>query len=149
MVSVKPIRSDEYLDRAQARVDEIFLAEPGSPEADELDILASLIQVYESERYPTAMPSPIDAIEFEMDQRGLTRRDLIPYIGSGAKVSEVLSGKRGVTMAMARALHKHLRIPAEILLQERDADFAPAFVDADPRKFPLKAMANRSNPSAR
>ena len=143
MVDVKPIRSDEDLDRALARVDEIFRAKPGTPEADELDVLASLIQVYESERYPTAMPSAIDAIEFEMDQRGLTRRDLIPLIGSGAKVSEVMSGKRGVTMAMARALNKHLRIPAEILLQEPDADFAPAFDEMDPRKFPLKAMAKR------
>ena len=143
MVSVKPLRTDEDLDKALARVDEIFHAEPGTPEADELDILASLIQVYENKRYPTATPSPIDAIEFEMDQRGLTRRDLIPLIGSGAKVSEVLSGKRGVTMAMARALNKHLRIPAEILLQEPDADFAPAFDEMDPRKFPLKAMAKR------
>ena len=142
MVFVKPIRTDEDLERALARVDDIFHAEPGTPESDELDILASLIEIYENKRYPIAPPSPIDAIEFEMEQRGLTRRDLIPYIGSGAKVSEVLSGKRGITMAMARALHKHLKIPAEILLQEPDADFAPTFDEMDPRKFPLKAMAN-------
>ena len=59
-----------------------------------------------------------------MDQLGLTPRDLIPYIGSGEKVSEVLSGKRGITMSMARALHENLKIPAEILLQKADADFA-------------------------
>ena len=126
MVFVKPIRTDEDLERAMARVDEIFFAEPGTPESDELDVLEPLIEAYESERYPIGLPSPIDAIEFEMDQRNLTRRDLIPYIGSDAKVSEVLSGKRDITMAMARALHKHLKIPAEILLQEPDADSAPA-----------------------
>ena len=126
MVFVKPIRSDEDLERAMARIDEIFFAEPGTPESDELDVLVRLVESYEAEHYPMPTPSPIDAIEFEMDQRNMTRRDLIPYIGSGAKVSEVLSGKRDITMAMARALHKHLKIPAEILLHEPDADFAPA-----------------------
>ena len=126
MVFVKPIRTDEDIERAMARVDEIFFAEPGTPESDELDVLVRLVESYETERYPMPTPSPIDAIEFEMDQRNLTRRDLIPYIGSDAKVSEVLSGKRDITMAMARALHKHLKIPAEILLQEPDADSAPA-----------------------
>ena len=122
MVSVKPIRTDDDLKRAMARIDEIFFAEPGTPESDELDVLARLVESYESEHYPMGTPSPIDAIEFEMDQRNLTRCDLIPYIGSGAMVSEVLSGERDITMAMARALHKHLKIPAEILLQETDAD---------------------------
>lgn len=140
---VKPIRTDEDLDIALARVNAIFHAKPGTPESDELDALVAHVKAYETEHYPLAMPSPIDAIEFEMDQQGLTRRDLIPYIGSGAKVSEVLSGKRDITMAMARALHKHLKIPAEVLLQEADAEFNPAFDEMDPSKFPLKAMANR------
>lgn len=126
MVFVKPIRTDEDLERALARVDEIFHAKPGTPESDELDILVRLVESYEDEVCPIATPSLIDAIEFEMDQLGLTPRDLIPYIGSGEKVSEVLSGKRGITMAMARALHENLKIPAEILLQEADADSPPA-----------------------
>ena len=126
MVFVKPIRTDEDLERALARVDEIFHAKPGTPESDELDILVRLVESYEGEVCPIATPSPIDAIEFEMEQLGLTPRDLIPYIGSGEKVAEVLSGKRGITVAMARALHKNLNIPAEILLQEADADSPPA-----------------------
>ena len=125
MVFVKPIRNDEDLKRAMARLDEIFFAEPGTPESDELDVLEPLIIAYEKKRHPIGLPGPIDAIEFEMDQQNLTRRDLIPYIGSDAMVSEVLSGERDITMEMARALHKHLKIPAEILLQEPNADSAP------------------------
>lgn len=124
MVFVKPIRNDDDLKRAMDRLDEIFFAEPGTPESDELDVLSRLIESYEKERHPMPTPGPIDAIEFEMDQQNLTRRDLIPYIGSGEKVAEVLSGERDITMAMARALHKHLKIPAEILLQEPNADSA-------------------------
>ena len=136
MVSVKPIRTDEDLDRALARVDEIFHAKPGTPESDELDILVRLVESYEDEVCPIETPSPIDAIEFEMDQLGLTPRDLIPYIGSGEKVSEVLAGKRGITMAMARALHRNLKIPAEILIQEVDAHFAPIVEKSDALESP-------------
>ena len=78
-----------------------------------------LVECYEDKHYPIGTPTdPIASIEFEMDQRGLTHQDLVPYIGSLAKVAAVLSRQEDITMPMARALHKHLGIPAETLLQE-------------------------------
>ncbi len=118
MTAIKPIRTDEDLDAALARIEEIFHAEPGTPEDDELEVLIALVESYENKHYPIGPPDPIGAIEFRMDQANLTPRDLEPFIGSAATVSEVLSGKRDLTISMARALHKHLGIPAESLLGE-------------------------------
>lgn len=119
MSNIKPIRTDEDLSAALARIEEIFQAEPGTPEDDELGVLFDLVEHYEDKHYPIGPPSdPIVAIEFVMEQRELNQSDLIPLIGSRRKVAEVLSGKRDITMPMARALHKHLGIPAETLLQE-------------------------------
>jgi HTH-type transcriptional regulator / antitoxin HigA len=91
--------------------------ESGTPEADDLQLLAMLIETYEKVRWPIGLPDPVDAILFCMDQQGLTRRDLEPYIGSRARVSEVLSGKRALTLSMVRALHDGLGIPADVLLR--------------------------------
>ena len=143
MVAVTPIRTGEHLQRALARIDEIFDAPAGTPEGDELDLLSDLVELYELKRVPAAHPSPAAAIEFRMEQQGLSRRDLIPYLGSRAKVSEVLSGKRPITMAMARALHRYLGIPADVLLQEPGAAFDATFDDLDASRFPLKVMAKR------
>jgi len=92
--------------------------EPGTPEADELQLLALVIEDYERERFPIGLADAVDAIRFRMDQQGLTRRDLEPFIGSRARVSEVLSGKRALSMRMIRALHAGLDIPLEVLVQE-------------------------------
>ena len=138
---IKPIRSDEDLDAALARIEEIFDSEEGTPEDDELGVLLDLVEMYESRTVEIGFPSPVAAIEFRMDQTGLTRRDLIPYIGSRAKVSEVLSGKRDITMSMARALHQHLGIPADVLLQEPGATLPDALPGIDYSRFPLRAMA--------
>ena len=143
MVNVSPIRTEADYDAALARIEGLFHAQVGTPESDELDILVTLIERYENEHHPIGFPTAIGAIEFCMDQRGLSQRDLIPYIGSRAKVSEVLSGKRAITMAMARALHKHLGIPADILLQEPGASLDSTFDQIDPRRFPLKTMVKR------
>ena len=86
-------------------------------------------------------PSPLAAIEFRMEQSNLRPRDLIPFIGSRAKVSEVLSGKRAITMSMARALHQHLGIPAEVLLREPDVDLDDPLAALNWRRFPVKNMA--------
>ena len=115
---IKPIRTDEDLDAALARIEEIFDAQPDTPEDDELGVLLDLVEHYEDKRYPIGAPDPIVAIEFEMEQRGLTRQDLVPYIGSPAQVAAVLSRQEDITMPVARALHKHLGISAETLLQE-------------------------------
>ena len=116
-------------------------AAPGSPEFDELDVLVDLVELYESKHEPMGYPSPLAALEFRMEQGNLRPRDLIPFIGSRAKVSEVLSGKRAITMPMARALHQHLGIPAEVLLRESDVDLDDPLADLNWRRFPVRAMA--------
>ena len=109
MADVKPIRTEKDYEAALARVDELN-------EIDELDVFVDLVELYESKHEPMGYPSPLAALEFRMDQGGMSPRDLIPFIGSRAKVSEVLSGKRAITMPMARALHEHLGIPVDVLL---------------------------------
>ena len=141
MAGVRPIRTEEDYQAALARLSDIFQAPIGTPEGDERDVLADLIEHYEDVHYPIGLPTAIGAIEFVMDQRSMTRRDLIPLIGTASKVSEVLSRKRDITMAMARALHKHLGIPADVLLQDPSVSFDKNELDLDWKRFPLKAMA--------
>ncbi len=143
MVAVKPIRTEADYDAAVARIGELMNAAPGTPEGEEVDLLGDLVILYESRHVEKELPTPTAAIEFRMEQAGLTPRDLVPFIGSRAKVSEVLSGKRDITMSMARALHKHLGISADVLLQKQGATLDPAFDGVDPRRFPLKEMARR------
>ena len=141
MVRINPIRTEEDYEAALVRLSEIFQAEIGTPEGDERDILTDLVELYEDRHYPIGPPDPISAIEFRMDQANLTPRDLVPFIGSRAKVSEVLSGKRAITMSMARALHQHLGIPADVLLQEPGATLPETPAGIEWARFPLKAMA--------
>jgi HTH-type transcriptional regulator / antitoxin HigA len=114
------IHNDAEHHDALAALDRLMEIDPesGTPEADDLQLLALLIETYEKARWPIGLPDPVDAIRFCMDQQGLTRRDLEPYIGSRARVSEVLSGKRALSMRMIRALHAGLDIPLEVLVQE-------------------------------
>ena len=126
MAVITPIRTEGDYDAALARIDELMGAEEGSPEGAELEVLADLVELYEEKNYPVPLPDPVAAIEFRMDQAGLSPQDLVPILGSRSTVSEVLSGKRALTMAMARALHKHLGILAEVLLQEQAATPDPA-----------------------
>ena len=117
VANTKPIRSETDYDAALARIHELMDTEPGSPDGDELVVLVDRVELYESKHVRMEYPSPLAAIEFRMDQAGLAPGDLVPFIGSRAKVSEVLAGKRAITMPMARALHEHLGIPAEVLLR--------------------------------
>ena len=142
MNAIKPIRSDEDLDTVTARIEEIFDAVPGTPEDDELSVLLDLVELYESKHQPIPDPDPISAIKFRMEQANLAPRDLAPFIGSRAKVSEVLSGKRAITMSMARALHQHLGIPADVLLQEPGASLPNTVPGLEYGRFPLRAMVN-------
>lgn len=85
-------------------------------EGDELDVLATLVDVYEKEHFPIELPDPIGAIKFRMEQMGLSRKDLEPYLGSRARVSEVMNKRRGLSLAMIRALHENLEIPLDALI---------------------------------
>lgn len=116
--------------------------DPATNEAELLDLLSLLIEKYESEKFPIELPDPLEAIQFRMDEQGLKQRNLIPFIGSKSKVSEVLAGKRPLTVSMIRALHDGLGIPIEVLLQEpaRDIEHQKEVVW---EKFPLKEMAKR------
>ena len=141
MANIKPIRSERDYEAALDRISELMDTEADSPEGDELDVLVDLVELYESKQVPMGYPSPIAAIEFRMEQAGLRPADLASFIGSRAKVSEVLSGKRAITMPMARALHEHLGIPADVLLQEPDVDLDDPWADMEWSRFPVKSMA--------
>lgn len=117
MAELKPIRTETDYDKALARIDKLKGSEYGSLEGDELDVLVTLVESWEDEHYPMGYPEPHEAIRFRMEQAGLRPRDLIPIFGSRARVSEVLSGKRAITMPMARALHEHHGIPTDVLLR--------------------------------
>lgn len=138
---IKPIRTEKDYEAALARIDELMDAEPGSAAFDEVDVLADLVELYESKHDPMGYPSPLAAIEFRMEQGNLSPRDLIPYIGGRSKVSEVLSGKRAISMPMARALYEHLRIPADVLLRERGGELDDPLAGMEWSRFPVKAMA--------
>ena len=114
----KVIKNEAEYEAALAHLSSLMDVAPGSPEEQELELFSVLIGNYEDEHYPIGLPDPVEAIKFRMEQQGLTRKDLIPYIGSQSKVSEVLNGKRPLSLSMIRSLHEGLGIPAEVLLQE-------------------------------
>jgi HTH-type transcriptional regulator / antitoxin HigA len=139
--TIKPIRTEADYEAALLRIDALMDAAAGTPAADELEVWATLVDLYEEQHFPIDWPDPIEAIRFRMEQAGLTPRDLIPFLGSRAKVSEVLSGKRSLTLQMMRALHEHLGIPAEVLLRQPGALLSEVPMDLDWSKFPLVSMA--------
>jgi HTH-type transcriptional regulator / antitoxin HigA len=118
----KLIKTETDYQEALGHIEVIFDAKPGTPEGDELELLVTLVEYYEEKAYSIGLPSPVDAIRFRMQQQGLKAKDLIPYIGSASKVSEVLSGKRALSLPMIRKLVSGLGIPADVLLQEQGAE---------------------------
>lgn len=143
--SIRPIRTEEDHKVALSRIKVLMDAdiEKDALKKNELDILGDLVAHYEAQLFPIDLPNSIDAIRFRMEQEGLSSRDLIPIIGSRSKVSEVLSGKRNLSLKMIRALHEHLKIPAEVLLKEPGGAIPQPNQFIDWSKFPLVEMANR------
>ena len=115
-MNIKPIRNDDDLRAAFTRLEAIFQAPEGSPEADEMEVLVALIGVYEERHYPIGPADPVEAIKFRMEQQGLAAKDLEPYIGPSGRVSEVLNRKRTLSLRMVKRLHDGLKIPYESLL---------------------------------
>lgn len=144
MYTIKLIKSEADHEQALSRLMALMDADPaeGSAEADELELLALLIDRFESEHYPMDPPDPIEAIKFRMDQMGLKNKDLIPYIGSASKVSEVLCCKRPLSLNMIRKLHQGLGIPAEVLIRE-PVQAQAHDIDIDWLAFPLSDMRKR------
>ena len=116
-MTLRTLKTEADYKEALAEIDGIFDAELNTPEGDRLDILALLVEAYEEQHYPIPPPDPVAALEYYMDSRGLTRRDLEPYLGSRARVAEVLNRKRGLSIEMIRHLHQGLGISADILIQ--------------------------------
>ncbi|MDE0108056.1 MAG: hypothetical protein OXJ37_05450 [Bryobacterales bacterium] len=123
---IKPIKCDADYDAALAAIDLLMGAAPDTPEGDELEVLVTLVEAYEAERWPIEAPDPISAIEHVMEARGLQQRDLAALIGSQPRASEVLNRRRPLTLAMIRALSGKWNLPAEVLVREYDLTKAPA-----------------------
>jgi HTH-type transcriptional regulator/antitoxin HigA len=103
---------------ALAEIETLMRAEPGTPEGNRLDVLATLVEAWEARHMPIEAPDPIAAILFMMEQKGLQRRDLEPAIGSRARVAEILNRRRALTLPMIRALSRLLDLPADVLVQD-------------------------------
>jgi HTH-type transcriptional regulator/antitoxin HigA len=116
-MDIRPIRTEADYRTALGEVERLWEAAPGTPDGDRVEVLATLIEAYEAEHHPIPVPDPIAAILFMMDQKGLTRRDLEPAIGSRSRVSEILNRKRPLTLPMVRALSTLLHIPTDVLVQ--------------------------------
>ena len=112
----KLIKTEKDYNEALKRIEEIFDAEEGTPEAEELELLSTLVELYEKEHFPIEAPDPVSAIKFRMEQEGLTNEDMVAYLGSKSRVSEVFAHKRNLSISMIRKLVAGLHIPAEVLL---------------------------------
>ena len=117
MNELKPIRTEADYKSAMVELKRLWGAEDGTVESDRLDVLATLIDVYETEHFPMDPPDPIEAIKFRMEQQGFTRKDLEPLIGTRARVAEVMNRKRSLSIDMIRRLHEGLGISADILIR--------------------------------
>jgi len=126
----KVIKTQAQYEATMARIERIFDAKPGTTKGDELELLLLLVETYEDTAYPIDLPDPIEALRFRMDQQNLKPRDLIPYLGSKSKVSEVLSGQRSLSLTMIRRLVEGLRLPAEVAIGEAK----PPRLDGPPQK---------------
>ncbi|MDO8752627.1 MAG: hypothetical protein Q7J80_01940 [Anaerolineales bacterium] len=115
-MNIKPIKTNSDYETALKEIERLFDAEPGTPDGDRLEVLSTLVEACEDEHYSIPLPDPIEMILYTMDSRGLTRADLEPYIGSRARVSEILNRKRLLSLSMIQRLNTGLGIPAESLI---------------------------------
>jgi len=125
-MDLKPIRTEEEHAEALLEVERLWNAPEGSAEADRLDVLALLIEAYESAHFPIEPPDPISFLEYIMDSRGLTRKDLEPYIGPRGRVADIMNRTRPLSIGMIRRLVSGLGLPAEVLV----------------RPYPLRELSN-------
>lgn len=139
----KVIKTEEDYQKTLTRIEELMDAEAGTPGGDELELLSTLVGLYEDKQYPISLPDPVEAIKFRMDQMGLRQKDMSRYLGSKSKTSEILNGKKPLTLSMMRALHKGLGIPAEVLLHSKNAQFTESFPEMNWSNFPIREMVRR------
>jgi HTH-type transcriptional regulator/antitoxin HigA len=116
-MDIAPVKSQRDYRRALKEIEGLMSARRNTPEGDRLDVLVTLVEVWERKHYPLDLPDPVEAIKYHMEQNGLQPRDLIPFIGSRNRVHEVLNRRRELTLNMIRKLHEGLGIPAESLIK--------------------------------
>ncbi len=116
-MEIKPIRTEADYQATLKEIGKLMEAQPGTPKGDRLEVLVTLAEAYEARHYPIPEPAdPVAVLEYYMESRGLSRSDLIPYLGSKERVSEVLNRKRGLSLEMIRRLHAGLGIPADLIM---------------------------------
>ena len=116
-MDIRPLHNDTIYRETLTEIEGLFDALPETPEGDRLEVLVTLVEAYERKHFPILPPDPVDAIEYWMESRGLTRRDLEPFIGARGRVAEVLNRRRPLSVEMIRRLHTGLGLPAEVLIQ--------------------------------
>lgn len=116
-MDIQPIKTEKDYQLALAQIERLLDSDPDTTAGDRLEVLVTLVEAYEDRHYHIPLPDPIEAINYYMESRGLKRRDLEPYIGSRARVSEVLNRKRPLTLNMIRKLHTGLGISGDVLIQ--------------------------------
>ena len=136
-MDIRPIRTEADYEAALAEIERLFCAAPDTPEGDYLDVLTTLVEAYEAQHHAIPEPDPVEAIKYHMESRGLSRADLEPFIGSRARVTEVLNRKRPLSLNMIRRLYTGLGIPANVLVQpyvvaEEKPSYKLSYVPDDP-----------------
>jgi len=117
-MDIKPIKTEQDYEATLARVEALFSAKPNTPEGDELEILVTLVSAYEDTHFKIDAPDPVAAIEHMMEARGMSDKDMVQYLGTKSRVSEVLNRKRALSITMIRNLTNGLHIPARVLIPE-------------------------------
>jgi len=142
-VHMKVIKTEAEYRSALEEIEKLIGLDPtpGTTEADTAELLTTLVQAYEAKHFPIGLPDAVTAIRFRMEQQNLSQNDLIPYLGTRSRASEILAGKRPLSLSMIRALHYGLGIPASVLLQKPSASQKEQ--DIDWKKFPVKEMIKR------
>ena len=125
-MDIRPIKTDADYEAALSEIESLWDAKPGTSKGDRLDVLTTLVQAYEESHFSIPAPDPVEALLYCMESRGLTRRDLEPYIGSRARISEILNRRRPLTLRMVQNLHEELGIPAEVLITPYRCSPGPA-----------------------
>jgi len=117
-MDIKPIKTEKDYENALERIEGLFEAKPNTPEGDELEVLITLVSSYEDEHYKIDAPDPVEAIQHIMEAQSMDVKDMIPFLGSRSKVSEVMNKKRSLSLSMIRKLNHGLHIPADLLVKE-------------------------------
>ena len=145
-MNIRPIKTEADYQAALKEIESLFEAAPNTPEGDQLEVLTTLVEAYEEQHFSFPAPDPVEAVNYFMESRGLARKDLEPYIGNRARVSEILNRKRSLTLRMIQRLHSELGIPAEMLLKPYQIQKVKSrkTLPSSTRMRPTRASAQRS-----